>query len=136
MYFVQKFCVMTRELFQLEYILKSGSASLLWKLISTADGLSEWFADNVSDDGGGIFSFKWGDSIQKAEQTSLNTGISVRYHWLDDPDQYYFELHIDHSELTGGIVLHVSDFAEPEDQNSNIELWNAQIDTLIRRAGM
>lgn len=125
-----------RELFQIEYILKNGSASMLWKLISSPAGLSEWFADDVTEDKEGNYTFQWGKNSQKAERTSLITGTSVRYHWIEDPDQYYFELHIDHSELTGGLILHVSDFAESDELNSSIELWNAQIENLIRRTGM
>lgn len=127
---------MTRELYQIEYVLKNGSATLLWKLISTPSGLSEWFADNVDEVETGVYSFQWGKSTQKAERISVSPGYYVRYHWLEDPDSYYFELHIDHSELTGGIVLHVTDFAEPSEVNSSIGLWNSQIETLMRRSGM
>ena len=127
---------MTRELYQIEYVLKTGSPTVLWKLLSTPSGLSEWFADNVTEDGEGVYTFQWGKSEQKAERISVSPGYYVRYHWVEDPDSYYFELHIDYSELTGGIVLHVTDFAEPSEINSNISLWNSQIETLMRRTGM
>ncbi|MDP4277171.1 MAG: START-like domain-containing protein [Bacteroidota bacterium] len=126
---------MTRELFQIEYVLNNSSAAILWKLISTASGLSEWFADNVEEKED-ILTFQWGDSKQEAERISINHGVSVRYHWCDDPDIYYFELSIDTSEITGGIVLRVTDFAESSDRNSSIELWNSQIEVLMRRTGM
>jgi hypothetical protein len=126
---------MTRELYQVEYVLRNISPTLLWRLISTPSGLSEWFADDVTEDRNGILSFQWGNTAQKAEKISVSTG-NIRYHWIEDPDSYYFEFHIDQSELTGGIVLHISDFAEPGDLNSSIGLWNSQIDTLMRRIGM
>lgn len=132
----KKLELITRELYQIEYVLKSGSPTLLWKLISTSVGLSEWFADNVTEDEDGVFTFQWGKVYQKAERISVSAGYFVRYHWVEDPDSYYFELHIDLSELTGGIVLHVTDFAEPAEINSSIGLWNSQIDTLMRRTGM
>jgi len=127
---------MARELYQIEYVLKNGSTNVLWRLISTPGGLSEWFADNVTEEETGIFTFQWGKTTQKAERISISPGYFARYHWVDDPDSYYFELHIDLSELTGGIVLHVTDFSEPADVNSSISLWNSQIDALMRRTGM
>lgn len=47
-----------KEAFRLEYSLK-GSVPVLWKLISTPNGLSEWFADNVQAEDS-IYTFQWG----------------------------------------------------------------------------
>ncbi len=137
MYFVQKFNgLMEKELFQIEYVLKNGSPAILWKLISSPSGLSEWFADDISEVQPGIFDFKWGKSSQKAERLSMTPGSHVRFHWLDEPDQYYFEFRIEHSELTGGIVLKITDFTEPDDVDESINLWNSQVENLTRRTGM
>jgi len=126
---------MKKELYQIDYTLKKGSANLLWKLISTASGLSEWFAENV-EQYEKVFSFYWEGSRQDAKLVSINPGSSVRFHWEDEPAEYYFELRMDHSELTGAIILSVLDFAEPADKKGSIELWNSQIEALTRRCGM
>jgi len=126
---------MKKELYKVDYELKNGSVGVLWKLISTPAGLSEWFAENVEKNND-VFSFQWGNTIQKARVISINTNTTIRFHWEGEPEEYYFELRIDHSELTRGIVLSISDFAEPSEKKGNIDLWKAQIETLTRRSGM
>jgi len=134
-YFAQKSDFMKKELFQIDYELKNGAAGMLWKLISTPSGLSEWFAEDVEqkDD---VLSFRWGDTIQKANIVSVNPSTSIRYHWEDEPDEYYFEFRIDHSELTRVVILIVTDFADASEKKGSIELWNSQIEALTRRTGM
>jgi uncharacterized protein YndB with AHSA1/START domain len=134
-YFVRKIRVMKKELFQIDYVLKNGSASLLWKMISTPSGLSEWFAENVEEKNK-IFSFQWGNSIQNAKMLSITPGAAIRFHWEEETDDSYFEFRFNHSELTRELVLSVIDFAEPSDKKSSIDLWNSQIETLTRRSGM
>lgn len=126
---------MKKELFRIDYVLKNGSVNLLWKLISTPSGLSEWFAENVEENDK-TFSFQWGNTIQKADIISINHGSSIRFHMEDEPEETYFELRFDHSELTGEVILSVIDFSEPNEKKGSIELWNSQIETLIRRSGM
>lgn len=126
---------MKKELYKIDYELKNGSVSVLWKLISTPSGLSEWFAEDVEKNND-VFSFQWENTIQKAKVISISTNTAIRFHWEGEPEEYYFELRIDHSELTRGIVLSISDFAEPSEKKGNIELWNAQVETLTRRSGM
>lgn len=126
---------MKKDLFKIDYVLKNGSAGLLWKLISTPSGLSEWFAEDVEQKDK-IFKFRWDNAYQDAEIVFINPGSSIRFHWIDEPDGSYFEFQIDHSELTGAIILSVIDFAEPSDKKGSIELWNSQIETLTRRSGM
>lgn len=126
---------MKKDLYKIDYVLKKGSASMLWKLISTPSGLSEWFAEDVEQNEN-IFTFRWDDASQNAEIISVTPGTAIRFHWEDEPDDSYFEFQIDYSELTGAIILSVTDFAEPADKKASIELWNSQIETLARRSGM
>ena len=124
-----------KKAFTIEYILKKGSVQVLWKLISTPNGLSEWFADNVEADDS-IYTFQWGKVSEQAEVVSMTQGESVRYRWLDEPDNSYFEFKIQHSELTGNISLWVTDHAEPYDKEDAINLWNSEIEKLMRRSGL
>jgi len=126
---------MKKDLFKIDYVLKNGSTGLLWKLISTPSGLSEWFAEDVEQNDK-IFTFRWENASQNAKVISVNPGSSIRFHWEDEPDDCYFEFHIDRSEITDAIILSVTDFAEPSEKKGSIELWNSQIETLARRSGM
>ncbi|MDD2560506.1 MAG: START-like domain-containing protein [Bacteroidales bacterium] len=124
-----------KEAFRIEYILKKGSVQVLWKLISTPNGLSEWFADNVQSEGS-IYTFQWGKIREQAEVLSVVQGESIRYRWMDEPADSFFEFSIQHSEMTGNISLWVTDYAEPEDQEDSVNLWNSEIEKLMRRSGM
>lgn len=126
---------MIKEAFQIEYVLRKGSGNQLWKLISTPSGLAEWFADDV-DQRDDVYTFYWEKTPQSAERISQSQGHYIRFHWVDEPDTYYFELRIDQSDITGDTVLRITDFAEPSEQNSSIELWNTQIEILTRRTGL
>lgn len=126
---------MVKKPFQLEYVLKKVSSHLLWTLISTPSGLSEWFADDV-DERDGLFTFHWDDSSLKAVRIAKSNGTYIRFRWCDEPDTSYFEMRIEQSDLTGDTVLRVTDFAETSEQNSSIELWNTQVDILSRRTGL
>ena len=66
-----------KESFSVEYGLKKGSTKVLWKLISTANGLSEWMADRVIAEDN-VYSFTWGKggdtsyiSLKKNQQKSF-----------------------------------------------------------------
>lgn len=127
---------MKKEKFVIEYNLKSVSPTLLWTYIGSANGLADWFADSVICDGK-EYTFIWNKTPQKAVQTAVRTGFYIRFHWEEDgAEKTYFELRIATSELTGSTVLTITDFATPDEQASNRELWDTQIDDLRRTLGL
>lgn len=76
------------------------------------------------------------ETSEQAEVVSMVQGESIRYRWLDEPEDTYFEFNIQYSELTGNVSLWVTDYAEPEDQEDAVNLWNYEIEKLMRRSGM
>ena len=117
-------------LYQLEYPLHS-SVKILYERLSTISGLSEWFADDVSINRKGIYTFTWEGSSQEAELISKKKGEHIRFRWLDSEADEYFEFRIQIDELTSDVSLIVSDFAEgEEDKQDATNLWDAQIDSL------
>jgi len=132
---VKKSGIMVKEPFQLEFVLKKASPHLLWNLISTPSGLSEWFADDV-DERDGMFTFHWDGSSLKAVRIAKNNGTYIKFRWCDEPENCHFELRIDQSDITGDTVLRVTDYADASELNSSIELWNTQVDILSRRTGL
>ncbi|MCX7987157.1 MAG: START-like domain-containing protein, partial [Bacteroidales bacterium] len=90
---------------------------------------TEWFADNVTVRSKNIYDFHWNKTIQSAEQSYLRENVVVRYDWLDAPekDTGFFEFRIRIDELTGDVSLIVTDFAEEDEVEETIELWNTQI---------
>lgn len=126
---------MDKEKFHLEYNFKT-SPNILFKRLSTASGLNEWFAEEVEVNQK-TFTFGWNGTFQKAIMTHKKKLKYVRFHWLEDQDpKTYFEFKINRHELTKEVALIITDFAkeiEIEDQKS---LWNAQIKKLKRNLGL
>ncbi|MDR1259430.1 MAG: hypothetical protein LBK65_09175 [Tannerellaceae bacterium] len=124
-----------KEKFHIEYILDTVSRRSLWNHLTTPPGLSSWFAEQVKIDNN-RYIFKWSKEEQEAEVLSMKTETSIRYRWTDDDPEYYFEFIIHTIELTGSIALEITDFAEPEEKQDAIELWDTQIEELKRTLGI
>ena len=120
--------------FELEYVVRT-SAGILYELLTTPSGLSEWFADdvNIRD---GIFTFFWDGSEQKARLIGFKEEKYVRLQWLDKPEGTYFEFRIERDELTGDISLMIVDFAdEASDMQTSKLLWDSQVNKLLNVLG-
>jgi len=124
---------MSKEKIEIEYIINI-SPSILFNRLSSPSGLSEWFADDVNLNGR-VFTFIWDGSEQEAEQVLRKENRMVRYHWLDDDPETYFEFRINVDELTGDTALVVIDFADPDEKEDTIELWSQQVEVLKHLLG-
>lgn len=122
-----------KEKFELEFIIKT-SPSILYNRLSTPSGLSEWFSDDVNVKGN-IYSFIWDGTSQDAKLISKKESKYIRFRWLEEEEETYFEFSIDVDELTGDTALVIADFAEKDDKEDAIELWNQQVDQLKHGLG-
>src|SRR5512133_2223947 len=107
--------------YELEYNFNC-SPKVLFSRLSTPEGLSEWFADEVNVNGD-LFSFSWNRAISKARLSALKENKLVRFEWIingkKDPD--YFEFRINREELTGDIALIITDFAEDGEKEDSMD---------------
>ena len=127
---------MKKTKFNIEYQLRSASINILWNSISKPLGLAEWFADGVTVNDN-EFIFSWDGNEQMAILLQKKTNSSVRFQWEEDINtESYFELKIASMEVTGNLALVVTDFAEPDEKDDLIMLWNKQIETLRLKTGI
>ena len=126
---------MKKEKFHIEYVFDKVSKRSLWNHLTTPPGLSSWFADNVSIDGD-TYIFSWNKMQDKALVISMKPEIWVRYKWESEVENVYFEFRIHTIELTGGVALEITDFAEPSEKTDAISLWDSQVDALKRTLGV
>ena len=130
-----------KEKITLEYIFKT-SPGILFSRLSTASGLSEWFADDVNIKEN-IYTFMWDKTEQTAELLQKKENKTIRFRWLNEEDDTpidneesdYFEFKITVLELTGETALIVTDTVLPEEKEDTIELWNEQIEQLRTKLG-
>ena len=122
---------------KIKYVLEfpiQASPNMLYQYISTASSLSEWFADNVNSRGK-IFSFFWDGVEEKAELMSYKNNKYVRFKWLENDDETFFEINIVVDELTKDVSLVVFDFAEEDEVEEGKMLWESQISDLKQVIG-
>ena len=119
--------------YELEFPIQA-SPNMLYQYISSASSLSEWYADNVNSRGK-IFSFFWDGVEEQAELVSSKNNQFVKFKWLEEDDDYYFEIKIVVDELTKDVSLMVTDFSEEDEVEESKMLWESQIADLKQVLG-
>lgn len=120
---------MEKEKYQIEFELRS-SPKVLYNRLATPSGLAEWFADdvNVKD---GVFTFSWDGADEEATLIEKKADEFIRWQWTDDEGtDCYFEMRIRIDKITKEVALVVTDFAEPDEVDSAMRLWESQIHEL------
>lgn len=122
--------------FETEYIINS-PIRVLFDRLSTPEGLSEWFADNVTVDGD-IFTFYWAKTEARARLAFVRENKAVRFEWLDfaDAETNFFEFRITIHELTNDTTLLITDFADEDELDDARYLWDTQIANLKKVLGL
>ena len=122
-----------KVLFTLEYPVRC-SPGILYEFLRTPAGLQEWFADKV-DERDGMFSFSWNGSDEKAELVDSEEDKFVRFRWMHQQKDEFFELRIDKSDITNQTILVVKDFADKKEIKDQTLLWESQLKDLFHRLG-
>ncbi len=125
---------MDTERIELEYTINTSPKILYYRLYNPS-GLEEWFAKKVIAEDG-IYTFIWERSEQKAELLEKKKDTFVRYRWLDFEEDTFFEFSIQKQELTGDVALKIIDFAEPDEKDDIIGMWNEQVEGLKHTLGV
>ena len=122
-----------KEKYELEFEMHC-SPRILYNFLSTPSGLSEWFADNVVVKDS-IFVFSWDGTDNKAVLDFKKDNQIVRFKWIDDPDESYFQFEIRTDELTSDVALIITDYCLPEDRDEQEQLWETQLHNLKQIIG-
>lgn len=108
------------------------SRKIIFPYLSTASGLSQWFADDVSinEDRNYVFSYDGEDHV--ARIASIRSNISVKFEYFDpnDPeatDNSYIEFRLDENELTQTLFLKVIDYSDAYDEDEQESIWESLI---------
>ena len=117
----------------IEYEIKS-SPRILYGFLSEPNGLTQWFADDVSirDQ---VYTFTWNGEQQKAKLLNLKENKLVRFRWVDDEPEYYFEMEILQDDLTNDVALSITDFATADTASERKLIWDNQVQYLISVLG-
>lgn len=124
------------EIYTIQFLIKSVPESLLWNYVSTAEGLSQWFASAVNRNSDGTFTFDWnGMETRTASIVEIIPDTSITFHWLDSEPDEFWRMDVGVLDLTDDTVLTVTDFCDPADRKDEEELWSSQVENLKHLIG-
>lgn len=118
----------------LEYEVNS-SPKILYGFLSEPKGLSQWFADEVTYKDQ-IFTFIWDGEPHRAKLVNFKENKLVRFKWIDEEQDAYFEMEILQDELTNDVGLAVTDFVASDGADERRLIWDNQIQYLNRVLGV
>ena len=122
-----------KKKFAIEYEIKS-SPRILYTFLVEPNGLAQWFADDVNIREQ-VYTFTWDGEQQKAKLINARENKLVRFKWIDDEPQCYFEMEILQDELTNDVALAVTDFSAEDAFDERKLIWDNQIQYLISVLG-
>lgn len=122
-----------KKKFSIEYEIKS-SPRILYSFLSEPNGLTQWFADDVSVKDQ-VYTFTWDGEQQKAKLLAAKENKLVKFRWMDDDPQYFFEMEIVQDELTNDVALAITDFAAEDTLDDRRLIWDNQVEYLISVLG-
>lgn len=124
---------MAKEVFEIDYVIKS-SPRILYDFLKLPTHLSQWFCDSC-DNNLNEYIFKWKEYDERAILIDDISEEIVAYRWIDSDEDEFFEFAISKNEISGDTVLTISDFAEPNEVEDQLDWWENQIVKLRRVLG-
>lgn len=119
------------EKFTLDFQIET-TPKLLYTLISSPEGLTRWFAHTTLKEED-VYLFKWEGNEQPARLVQAKENEYVVFQWLQDYHKdLYLEMRIETEQVTSGVTLVISDYAEVADVDFSKRLWIAQVGQLQR----
>ena len=128
---------MSKYKFTAEYELRA-SPKMLFPYVSTASGLSQWFASKVNTMPNQQFDFIWDGESHPARLATLRQNKSVKFDFLPangERDHGYIEFRLDVSDLTQSTFLKITDYSSNTDEADLKALWNGLMDNLREIVG-
>ncbi len=126
-----------KEPFEIEVLLQV-SPKLLYKFISTEEGLTKWFADKVNINKDKI-EFFWSKTKHEAIIISQKEPKYFKFCWIEDynnANNYYVEMNILPTNQDNFTLFKIKDFSEADEKEANILLWETHIEQLKRSLGI
>jgi uncharacterized protein YndB with AHSA1/START domain len=126
---------MNKSKFIGEYSINA-SRKMLFPYISTASGLSQWFADDVNITEDKVYTMLWDGEVNRARIVSIkaNQHIKFEFEGEDDDDLNSIEIRLEMNELTQEVYIKITDYSDLDDQEVT-DLWEGLIHDLKEIVG-
>ncbi len=118
----------------------NANVKMIYPYLSTANGLAEWFAEEVRVLKDKALDIIWDGVSHPAKLASARTNSHVKYVFsplnaADEEDPSYLEFKLVHSEMTDTAFLKVIDYSEMDNEKDLKELWENLIHSLRELLG-
>ncbi|TAH18879.1 MAG: ATPase [Cytophagales bacterium] len=118
----------------------NASVKMIYPYLSTANGLAEWFAEEVKMLKDKTLDIVWDGESHPARLVSARTNSHVKYvfsplNQADEEDPSFLEFKLVHSEMTDTAFLKVIDYSEMDNEKDLRELWENLIFSLRELLG-
>jgi uncharacterized protein YndB with AHSA1/START domain len=125
---------MKRSKIELEYIFKA-SPTIVYSFLTTPACLVRWFCDEV-DIIAQEYTFVWQGYDQKAFLRADVEDEYLKFVWEDSEDSdEYLEFKISTSPITNETILHITDFCDEDEVDSQEQLWDSQVKQMRQEMG-
>jgi uncharacterized protein YndB with AHSA1/START domain len=113
----------------------NASKKIVFNYLSTASGLSEWFADDVTINEDKNYIFYFDNENHHARLVALRTNMHVKFEFYDpavenEEDHSYIEFKLDENELTQTLYIKVIDYSDVYDDDESVAIWEGLISQL------
>jgi uncharacterized protein YndB with AHSA1/START domain len=122
--------MMEKYKFVREYNFRT-SPKIIYQYISNPGGLQQWFAQTVNLNADNVFSFDFGDKIQRAQLSSRKLNKSVKFDFIEGESKgNYIEFKLENSNLDSTCYLYITDYSPAADEDDLVDMWDGLIDDL------
>ncbi|MCH7400441.1 START-like domain-containing protein [Belliella kenyensis] len=122
---------MVKNKFVADYQINT-SKKILYPYLSSASGLSEWFADDVRITEDKVFVFNYDGEDHYARVVAQRLNMHVKFDFFDpeiedESDHSFIEFKIEENELTQTLFLKVIDYSDSYDDEESESIWESLI---------
>ncbi|MEX2513661.1 MAG: START-like domain-containing protein [Cyclobacteriaceae bacterium] len=113
------------------------SKKIIYPYLSTASGLSQWFADDVVINEDKVYNFIYDGEDHFARPVIMRTNHHVKFEFFDPKegieegiDHAFIEFRLDENELTQTFYLRVIEYGDAYDEQEQSSIWEGLINGL------
>lgn len=136
LFLITTITAMVKNKFVSDYQINT-SKKVIYPYLSTASGLSQWFADDVTINEDKVFNFVYDGESHFARPTIMRLNHHVKFEFFDpedidevEQDHSFIEFKLEENELTQTFYLRVIDYGDTYDDQEQQEIWEGLINVL------
>ncbi len=113
------------------------SRKIIYPYLSTASGLSQWFAEDVVINEDKVYNFIYDGEDHFARPTIMRSNRHVKFEFFDPKegenngvDHSFIEFKLEENELTQTFYLRVIEYGDAFDEQEQSSIWEGLINNL------